>query len=154
MSTYSLQVQWKRREQVFLDQQYSRKHIWRFDGGITLQASSSPHVVPLPLSDVSAVDPEEAFVASVSSCHMLWFLSISARQGYLIDSYKDDPVGTMKKNRDGKMAMTKIELRPSIDFSGGHLPDDKKIGEIHVEAHDNCFIANSIKSKVRVAGFI
>lgn len=152
MAVYTLRVEWARKEDNFLDQKYSRRHTWKFDGEVTVPASSSPQVVPIPYSDESAVDPEEAFVASVSSCHMLWFLSIAARRGYLVDSYTDKPVGVMEKNAEGKMAITRIEIVPKIEFSGENRPDEILVSEMHREAHESCFIANSVKTDIRVKG--
>lgn len=113
MSTYTATVSWHRDEAVFTDNRYTRAHVWQFDGGCTVPASSSPHVVPIPFSDASAVDPEEAFVASLSSCHMLWFLSIAAKRGIVVDSYRDEALGVMEKCADGKLAMTVVTLRPA-----------------------------------------
>ena len=110
---------------------------------------SSPHVVPLPYSDASAVDPEEAFVASLSSCHMLWFLSIAAKRKFCVDAYTDNAKGVMDKNADGKMAMTIVTLRPKVTFSGEKLPTQAQVEELHHQAHEECFIANSVKTEVR-----
>src|SRR5437763_1448156 len=112
MSEYSVTIHWERGGQRFTDNRYSRRHSWSFDGGAKVAASSSPHVVPLPYSDAAAVDPEEAFVASLSSCHMLWFLSIAAQHGFCVDTYVDDAVGTMAKNDSRKLAITRVTLRP------------------------------------------
>lgn len=120
MSEYRAEVMWQRGEQDFLDNRYSRRHVWRFDGGTELVASSSPQVVPEPFSDALAVDPEEAFVASLSSCHMLWFLHLAAKAGYCVDSYRDEAVGVMEKNAAGRVAITRVTLRPV------------KIGRAHV----------------------
>lgn len=124
--------------------------MWRFDGGIELRASSSPHVVPLPMSDETAVDPEEAFIASISSCHMLWFLSIAAAKKYIIESYIDNAEGILEKNDDGRLAMTKVTLRPKIIFSGDKIPSQSQIDELHRQAHEKCFIASSVKTKIIV----
>jgi organic hydroperoxide reductase OsmC/OhrA len=149
MSTYTVAVSWQRGSQPFIDNKYSRRHSWRFDGGLEVPASSSPHVVPLPYSDANAVDPEEAFVASVSSCHMLWFLSIAAKRRFCVDSYIDEAVGTMAKNASGKMAMTQVTLRPRVVFAGDRLPDRAEIDAMHHEAHVECFIANSVLTEVK-----
>ena len=122
MSRHTVQVRWQRGDQPFLDNRYSRGHTWAFDGGIEVPGSSSPHVVPLPYSMPAAVDPEEAFVASLSSCHMLWFLSIAVERGLRVDRYVDDAVGVMARNADGKLAMTVVTLRPRADFSGDRPP--------------------------------
>ena len=118
MSTHTVTVRWARGDHVFTDNRYSRAHVWQFDGGVQVPGSSSPHVVPLPYSEPSAVDPEEAFVASVSSCHMLFFLSIAAGRGFCVDSYVDDAVGAMGRNAAGKFVVTVITLRPRIAFTG------------------------------------
>lgn len=149
MAYYSTEVLWLREEQDFLDNRYSRKHLIRFDGGLEVPGSSSPHVVALPMSDASAVDPEEAFIASLSSCHMLWLLSIAAKQKFRIDRYFDAAVGVMGKNAEGKMAMAVVTLRPEVQFSGARLPTREQIGQMHHEAHEQCFIANSVKTEVR-----
>ena len=148
MSHYTTIVSWKRGSQVFLDNRYSRAHVWRFDGGIEVPASSSPTVVPLPLSRAEAVDPEEAFVASLSSCHMLWFLSIAAKKGFVVDSYEDEAVGVMEKNAQGRLAMTKVSLRPLVVFSGARLPDKVQLESLHHQAHEECFIASSVLTEV------
>lgn len=149
MSHYTAEVLWLRGEQNFLDNRYSRKHVLRFDGGLEVPGSSSPHVVSLPMSDASAVDPEEAFIASLSSCHMLWFLSIAAKQKFCIDRYFDVAVGVMEKNAEGKMSMTVVTLRPEVHFSGERMPTREQISQLHHEAHEQCFIANSVKTEVR-----
>lgn len=149
MAQYSAEVLWLRGEQDFLSNSYSRRHLLRFDGGLEVPGSSSPHVVPLPMSDASAVDPEEAFVASLSSCHMLWFLSISAKRKFCVDRYLDLAVGAMEKNENGKMAMSVVTLRPEVTFSGERRPTREQIDQMHHEAHEECFIANSVKSEVR-----
>ncbi len=149
MTHYTAEVLWLREDQVFLDNRYSRKHLLRFDGGLEVPGSSSPHIVPLPMSDASALDPEEAFIASLSSCHMLWLLSIAAENKFRVDRYFDAAVGVMEKNADGKMAMTVVTLRPEVRFSGDRLPTPEQIRQMHHEAHEQCFIANSVKTEVR-----
>ena len=149
MSEYTATLEWQRGEQDFLGNSYSRKHTLRFDGGAEVSGSSSPSVVPLPMSDASAVDPEEMFVASLSSCHMLWFLSIAAMRKFCVDSYVDDATGIMARNADGKMAMTVVTLRPHVVFSGDLLPTAEQIHALHHKAHSECFIANSVKTEVR-----
>jgi organic hydroperoxide reductase OsmC/OhrA len=149
MSEYVARVHWERQgSQVFTDNRYSRRHVWQFDGGTSVPASSSPHSVPLPWSDASAVDPEEAFVASLSSCHMLWFLSLAAKAGWVVDDYRDDAVGVMARNADGQLAMTVVTLRPAVTFSGLKQPDAAELARLHHEAHAACYIANSVKSEV------
>ena len=149
MAQYTAEISWGRDGQDFLSNRYSRRHLLRFDGGIEVVGSSSPHVVPLPYSDASAVDPEEAFVASLSSCHMLWFLSIAAKRKFCVDAYTDNAKGVMDKNADGKMAMTVVTLRPKVTFSGDQLPTQAQVEELHHQAHEECFIANSVKTEVR-----
>ena len=146
---YTSKILWERNGANFSDNRYSRKHVWRFDGGIEVPASSSPQVVRVPLSDAAAVDPEEAFVASLASCHMLWLLDIAARAGFIIDSYVDDAVGILAKNSAGKLAMTTVTLKPNVIFSGDKLPSREDIERMHHKAHDECFIATSVKSEVR-----
>ena len=148
MSTYCATISWQRGEQRFTDNKFSRRHAWQFDGGIEVPGSSSPHVVPVPLSDAHAVDPEEAFVASLSSCHMLWFLSIVAKRQFRVDSYVDAAIGTMARNGAGKLAMTRVVLRPKVMFSGERRPDQAEIDAMHHEAHAECFIANSVTTEV------
>ena len=148
MGTYAATIAWKRDGAVFTDNRYSRGHLWRFDGGVEIPASSSPHVVPLPLSVAAAVDPEEAFVASLSSCHMLWFLSIAAKRGFVVESYVDEAQGVMAKNNDGKLAMTAVVLRPKIIFAGKKRPAATEHEAMHHEAHGECFIASSVRTEV------
>ena len=148
MAQYSAEILWQRGDQVFLDNRYSRAHVMRFDGGVELPGSSSPHVVPLPYSDASAVDPEELFVAALSSCHMLWFLSLAAKYGFRVDSYRDAASGVMAKNADGKLAMTSVTLHPAVIFSGDRRPEHRQIDALHHEAHEACFIASSVRSEV------
>lgn len=149
MAQYTADIVWQREGQDFLDNRYSRKHLLRFDGGVEVAGSSSPHVVPLPMSDAAAIDPEEAFVASLASCHMLWFLSIAAKQRFCVDRYQDSAVGVMAKNELGKLAMTVVTLRPAVSFSGEHQPTRAQIDAMHHEAHEACYIANSVKTEVR-----
>lgn len=149
MASYVAEVIWTRDGQDFLDNRYSRRHLLRFDGGLEIAGSSSPHVVPVPMSDVAAVDPEEAFVASLSSCHMLWFLSIAARQRFCVERYFDKAVGVMERNAAGKMAMTLVTLHPEVRFSGESAPTRDQIEAMHHLAHEECFIANSVKTEIR-----
>ena len=149
MSDYTATTHWERSDQVFTDRRYSRRHLMHFDGGAVVPGSSSPHAVRVPYSDASAVDPEETFVASLSSCHMLWFLDIASRAGWLVDDYRDDAIGTMAANAHGRMAMTVVTLRPAVRFGGEKRPDATEIARLHHEAHEECFIANSVKTEVR-----
>jgi len=149
MSDYTAQLLWQRDGQDFTGNRYSRRHRLRFDGGAEVLASSSPQVVPEPMSDPAGVDPEEAFVASLASCHMLWFLALAARRGFCVDRYSDDAIGTMARNAAGKMAMTRVTLRPAALFSGARLPTREDIADLHHQAHEECFIANSVTTDVR-----
>lgn len=152
MTQFKATIAWERGQQAFADNRYSRAHEWRFDGGLTVAGSSSPHSVPLPMSDPAAVDPEEALVAAVSSCHMLFFLSIAAQRGFIVDSYLDQAVGVLSKDAQGKMAMTLIALAPSIAFGGERKPDASDLAAMHHAAHDKCYIANSLKANVVIKG--
>ena len=152
MQQFIATVTWARGTQAFSDNRYSRAHEWRFDGGLAVPASSSPHSVPLPMSDPAAVDPEEALVAAVSSCHMLFFLSIAAQRSLIVDSYRDEPVGILDRDGDGKMAMTRITLAPAIVFCGERQPTAEELDAIHHSAHEKCYIANSIKAEVIIKG--
>lgn len=149
MTEYTADIVWGRGTQDFLEGRYSRRHLMRFDGGAEVAGSSSPHSVPLPMSDAAAVDPEEAFVASLSSCHMLWFLAIAAKRKFCVDRYADAAVGVMAKNPEGKMAMTVVTLRPEVILSGERLPTREQLDRLHLEAHEECFIANSVRTEVR-----
>ncbi len=140
-------ILWRRNGAVFTDNRYSRAHEWRFDGGAVVPASSSPHVVRVPLSDASAVDPEEAFVASLSSCHMLWFLSLAAQAGFTVEAYEDRAVGVLGKNAEGKAAMTLVTLNPIVTFAGAQ-PSLDEFDRLHERAHDECFIASSVKTEL------
>jgi organic hydroperoxide reductase OsmC/OhrA len=149
MSEYRAEVVWQRDGQDFIGNRYSRRHLVRFDGGVELAGSSSPQVVPLPWSDAAAVDPEESFVASLASCHMLWFLSLAAQAGWQVDSYVDKATGVMGRNAERRIAMTVVTLRPQVRCSGDRCPDAAELQRLHHEAHEACFIANSVKTEVR-----
>lgn len=150
MAEYTATIRWQRTEDAnFLDSRYSRSHTWAFDGGVEVPASSSPHVVPVPLSNPNAVDPEEAFVASLSSCHMLWFLSIAAKRGFVVHSYEDAATGVMGKDSAGKVAMTIVTLSPRAVFAGDTQPTATEVEDMHHLAHDSCYIASSVRSDVR-----
>jgi organic hydroperoxide reductase OsmC/OhrA len=149
MSQYSTKISWARGAANFIDNRYSRAHSWQFDGGIEVPASSSPHVVPVPMSIEAAVDPEEAFVAAIASCHMLWFLSLAAAQHLCVDRYLDEAVGVLGKNAAGKLAMTTVTLKPRVAFSGKEQPTRAAFEALHHQAHEKCFIANSVKTEVR-----
>jgi organic hydroperoxide reductase OsmC/OhrA len=147
---FEARLEWQRNGQPFLDQKYSRGHEWIFDGGLRVPASSSPLSVPLPMSVADNVDPEEALIAAAASCHMLFFLSIAARRGHVVESYVDHAVGLLEKNAEGRMAMTNITLRPEIVFAGGDWPGEEEIAAIHHEAHEKCYIANSLKTEITI----
>jgi organic hydroperoxide reductase OsmC/OhrA len=143
-------IAWQRdADAAFTDNRYSRAHVWRFDGGARVQASSSPHIVPLPMSDAAGVDPEEAFVASLASCHLLWFLSLAAGQGWRVDTYEDAASGVLGRNAQGKLAMTVVTLRPRVAFGGEALPAREAVDALHHRAHEACFIAASVLTEVR-----
>lgn len=148
MSTYTATVKWQRGDRAFEPKSYSRGHEWIFDGGLTVPASASPDIVPLPLSVAEAVDPEEAFIASLSSCHMLFFLDLASRRGIVVDEYTDEAVGFLGKNSEGRMAMTQVILKPNAVYGGDTEPDAEKTAELHHKAHELCFIANSVTSEV------
>jgi len=151
MSTYTATIRWTRKDDGdFTKGQYSRAHSWEFDGGVTVPASPSPQVVPAPWSDLNAVDPEEAFVASLSSCHMLFFIDFARRAGLVVDGYTDEAEGVLEKRADGKMAMTRVTLRPRIQWGDGQTPDGATIAALHDRAHEACFIANSVNTEVTV----
>jgi organic hydroperoxide reductase OsmC/OhrA len=142
-------VSWGRRDAPFTDGRYPRAHSWRFDGGAVVPASSPPHIVPVPLSDPAAVDPEEAFVAALASCHMLWFLSLAAKRGFTVERFEDAAVGALAPDASGALAVTEVVLRPRVRFSGARLPDAAAIHDLHREAHRECFLARSVKSAIR-----
>lgn len=149
MSSYTATIAWQRDAQPFTDKRYSRGHRWSFDGGVTVAASSSPQVVPLPMSDAAAVDPEEAFVASLSSCHLLWFLDLACRAGWVVDDYRDQASGVLAKDARGRLAMTEVTLRPQVRWAGARQPDAAEVLRLHHAAHEACFIANSVRTEVR-----
>ncbi len=147
---YRAALQWQRQAgETFTDNRYSRRHVLRFDGGAELPGSSSPQVVRLPWSDPSAVDPEEMFVASLSSCHLLWFLSLAAGDGWCVDEYVDDALGVMAHDERGRMAVTRVTLRPAVRCAGPSLPSAAQLADLHHRAHGACFIANSVRTEVR-----
>lgn len=150
MSEHKATIRWQRTSPEFLKGRYSREHTWTFDGGLTVPASPSPSVVPSPWSNPSHVDPEEAFVASVSSCHMLTFLFLAAKQGFQVDSYEDEAAGAMTKNEKGVPWISRVTLNPRIGYSGDKQPSPNDESELHHLAHEQCFIANSIKTEVVV----
>ena len=150
MASHVATIEW-RADGGFREGRYSRAHRWTFDGGAVVPASASPHVVPAPMSDAAGVDPEEALVASVSSCHMLWFLHLARDAGLDVAAYRDEARGTMGKDERGRMAVTRIALRPEIDFAG-EAPGAETLARLHHEAHEKCFIANSLRTEIVVEG--
>jgi organic hydroperoxide reductase OsmC/OhrA len=150
MSEYKAIIKWARNTPDFLKGKYSREHTWTFDGGVTVPATSSQHVVPVPYSNPANVDPEEAFVASLSSCHMLTFLFMAQKQGFQIDVYEDEAVGVVAKNEAGRMWVSTVTLNPKITFSGEKQPSSQDLERLHHQAHEFCFIANSVKTEVAV----
>lgn len=149
MSEYRAELAWERHGAVFVDGCYSRRHVLRFDGGLEIPASASPNVVAEPMADPAALDPEEAFVASLASCHMLWFLAIAAERGYRVDSYRDNASGTLSLNDRGRLAMTSVVLRPKVAFGADGAPSAEEVVEMHDAAHTRCFIASSVTTEVR-----
>jgi organic hydroperoxide reductase OsmC/OhrA len=150
MSEHHAVVRWQRGSADFARGRYSRAHEWRFDGGVVVPASASPAVVRAPWSDPAGVDPEEALVAAASSCHMLWFLSLAAERGFIVETYDDEAIGSLGRFADGREGIVDIVLRPRIVFGGDKQPDAAGIADVHEAAHENCFIANSLKSAIRV----
>ena len=147
---YQAGIRWERAGAVFTDNRYSRGHSWRFDGGVVVPASSSPHTVRVPLSVEAAVDPEEALVAALASCHMLWFLSLAAAARWRVDDYSDEAVGSMGRNAAGRTAMLSVTLRPRVRFSGERVPSHAELMQLHERAHEECFIANSVTTAVHI----
>jgi organic hydroperoxide reductase OsmC/OhrA len=151
MSEHKATISWTRSSPDFLEGKYSREHLWRFDGGVTVPASASPSVVPAPYSNPAHVDPEEAFVAAISSCHMLTYLYLAYQQGFQVDSYEDEAVGVMTRNESGVPWVSSVTLHPQIAYSGERLPTPADEERLHHLAHQQCFIANSIKAEVTVS---
>jgi len=150
MSRYCALIKRSCDTDLFAENKYSRAHSWTFDGGRTVAASSSPTVVPEPWSDVANVDPEEAFVASLSSCHMLWFPSITGGQGFMVKSHTDNAEGVMAKNASGKLAITQVTLNPEAVFEKARSPSNTELADLHKAAHSKCFIANSVNSNITI----
>ena len=147
---YHATVSWRRPpDSDFAKGRYSRGHVWRFDGGVEVKASASPQVVPKAFAPADAVDPEEAFVASLSSCHMLTFLDLARRAGFFVETYDDHAEGLMEKNAAGRYWVARVTLRPAIVFSD-RQPAADELAKLHHEAHEQCFIANSVTTDVRV----
>lgn len=148
MSLYHAEIAWTHTSGDFLLNRYSRAHVWRFDGGIEVRASSSPHVVRLPFSVEDAVDPEEAFVAALSSCHMLSFLYLAAKRKFAVQSYVDAAEGEMQKDERGRDWIARVVLHPKVQFTGTPVPTNEELHALHHAAHEECFIANSVKTSV------
>lgn len=149
MFEHKAEILWLRNGEIFSNQVYSRDHIWKFDGGIDVKASASTSIVPIPYSSAECVDPEEAFIASISSCHMLFFLSIASKKGLIVNSYKDTAVGILSE-KSNKRSITKVTLNPVVEFNGINQMDTNELAEIHKESHDNCFIANSVRTVIEI----
>lgn len=150
MSEHLATIAWRRGDQDFTGNRYSRAHDWRFDGGAVVRGSSAPTSVPEPMSDPAAVDPEEALVAALGSCHMLFFLAFAAKAGLVVDSYEDEAVGVLGRDARGRTSITAITLRPAVVFSGPGQPDAAAVDALHHRAHEACYIANSIRAEVTI----
>ena len=148
MSAYGATVVWQRGDADFSANQYSRAHDWLFDGGLKVPASASPDVVPLPHSVAENVDPEEAFVAAISSCHMLVFLAIASKRKYVVESYHDDACGVLERDSNGRESVTRVQLNPKVVFSGDKRPDREQLEKMHHRSHELCFITNSVKTRI------
>ena len=150
MSEHKAIIRWERTTEGFLKGRYSREHTWSFDGGLSVPASASPAVVPAPYFNPAGIDPEEAYVASLSSCHMLTFVWLAYQQGFQIDRYEDEAVGITSKNEMGVPWVSVVTLHPRITFSGAKLPAPADEERLHHLAHEQCFIANSVKTQINV----
>jgi organic hydroperoxide reductase OsmC/OhrA len=152
MTTHTALIEWQLEGGIFTDNRYSRAHTWRFDGGLSVPASSSPHLVRVPLSNPDNLDPEEAYVAALASCHMLWFLSLAAIDGYRVERYRDQAQGVMESNDAGALWVARVLLRPHVVFSGAQEPNGEANAALHHAAHTECFLANSVKSAIQIEG--
>jgi organic hydroperoxide reductase OsmC/OhrA len=150
MGEYKATIRWHLSEGNFREARYSRAHTWTFDGGLSVPASSSPHVVKVPYSDPAGVDPEEAFVASISSCHMLTFLYLAQKRGFDVESYEDEAVGVMTKNEQRVSWVSSVVLSPRIAYRGNRVPTREELEALHDDSHHECFIAQSVKTEIRV----
>lgn len=151
MSVHSATVIWQRGDEDFAAGKYSRAHEIAFDGGLTVLGSASPSVVKAPYSREDAVDPEEMLVASLSTCHMLWFLDFARRAGFVVDAYEDRAEGVMGKDDRGKISITQVKLNPHVLWGGEKQPQPEEVRELHHKAHEACFIANSFRGDVAIA---
>ncbi len=153
MGRYEATIRWQLQEgERFTDRRYGRGHEWAFDGGARVRASASPQVVRAPYSDPAGIDPEEALVAALASCHMLFFLDFAARAGFVVASYEDRAEGVMGKRDDGREWMSRVTLHPAVEFAGALRPTEAAVAALHHEAHEACYIANSVRTEVRVEG--
>jgi organic hydroperoxide reductase OsmC/OhrA len=152
MAEHKAMIRWAASEdgEAFLKGRFSRAHTWTFDGGLTVPASAAPSVIPAPFSDPAGVDPEEAYVAAIASCHMMSFLYVAMRAGFVVERYEDDAVGAMRKNERGVIWVGAVTLRPRIDFGAGTRPTPAEVEQLHHRAHEQCFIANSVKTEITV----
>jgi organic hydroperoxide reductase OsmC/OhrA len=153
MAQHRAKIEWKGATPDYRLGKYTREHTWTFDGGLTVPASAAPAVVPAPWSNPANIDPEEAFVAAIASCHMLTFLHVARQAGFQIDSYEDEAVGDMAKNERGAAWVAVVTLDPKIAYGGDKRPSPEQEAELHHKAHDGCFISQSVKTEVKVAGF-
>ena len=150
MAEHTASIEWVGKGENFLGNKYSRAHTWLFDGGLEVPASASPHIVPQPWSKPEHVDPEEAFIAALASCHMLFFLSIASEHGFEVNRYTDQAVGILTKNSEGKNAITEVTLKPRAVFAAATLPNPAELETMHHSAHEQCFIANSVTTKITI----
>lgn len=150
MSEHTARIAWRHTEGEFLKGRFSREHTWSFDGGLSVPASASPQVVPASLADPAGIDPEEAFVASLASCHMLTFLFLAYRGKFAVSSYTDDAVGFVEKSAEGTPWVSRVVLSPKVEFSGDSQPDDAELQKLHEAAHRQCFISNSVRTGVTI----
>jgi organic hydroperoxide reductase OsmC/OhrA len=153
MAEHKASIAWKLSGPSFRKGQFTREHTWTFDGGVTVPASSSPAALPAPWSNPANVDPEEAFVAAIASCHMMTFLWLASRQGFEVESYEDDAVGVLTKNEKRVSWVSAVTLNPRIVYTGDKRPTHEEEAQLHHGAHEQCFIANSVKTAIKVAGF-
>jgi organic hydroperoxide reductase OsmC/OhrA len=150
MGEYKATIRWQQSGGSFPEGTYSREHTWSFDGGLTVPASSSPQVVRVPYSNPAGVDPEEAFVASIASCHMLTFLYLAQQRGFEVESYEDEAVGKLTKNAQRVSWVSSVVLSPLIRYRGDQVPTRAELAKLHADSHRECFIANSVKTEIQV----
>ena len=148
MSEHSAIIEWRRTTSDFQYATYNRSHVWRFESGVEVPACAAPANIPPTAPRSKGVDPEEGFVAAISSCHMLWFLHLACTQKFTVDGYTDNAVGVLEKDRNGKVSVTRVSLRPEVTFGGENRPTAEQLAELHHEAHEECFIANSVKTEI------